>query len=62
MDNCQDFYTMSTGLSSEDVDYQQDLYGRNSLSIEMKPIYKLVLHEVSSLTTSQGAKELYLLA
>ncbi|CAN7983056.1 unnamed protein product [Ixodes hexagonus] len=47
VDSCQDFYTMSAGLSSSEVDYQQYLYGKNSLSIEMKPIYKLVLHEAS---------------
>ncbi|CAN7980624.1 unnamed protein product [Ixodes pacificus] len=48
VDSCQDFYTMSAGLSSAEIDYQQYLFGKNSLSIEMKPIYKLVLHEVFS--------------
>ncbi|XP_064471519.1 polyamine-transporting ATPase 13A3-like [Ornithodoros turicata] len=48
VDNTSDFYEMSMGLSSMEVDYQMSLFGPNSLSIEMQPIYRLVLHEISS--------------
>ncbi|KAK8775011.1 hypothetical protein V5799_010458 [Amblyomma americanum] len=48
VDSCQDLLTMSSGLSDSDVDYQQSLFGENSLLIEMTPVYKLVINEVFS--------------
>lgn len=48
VDNNQDLLTMSEGLSGADVDYQQSLYGQNSLRVEMTPVYKLVINEVFS--------------
>ncbi|KAL3201952.1 hypothetical protein MRX96_012220 [Rhipicephalus microplus] len=48
VDSCQDLLTMSAGLSGSDVDYQQALFGENSLSIEITPVYKLVINEVFS--------------
>ncbi|XP_054926897.1 polyamine-transporting ATPase 13A3-like isoform X2 [Dermacentor andersoni] len=45
VDSCQDLLAMSSGLSGSDVDYQQVLFGENSLCIEMTPVYKLVINE-----------------
>lgn len=44
--NCDSFYEMAEGLNNVDALYRLQLFGENSILVEVKPIYKLILNEI----------------
>lgn len=46
-ENCNVIYSQLEGATSSEASIKLDLYGRNSIEIELLPIWRLVLDEVS---------------
>ncbi|XP_023225621.1 probable cation-transporting ATPase 13A3 [Centruroides sculpturatus] len=44
--SCNRFYEMAKGLHDDDALYRLQLFGYNSIFVEVKPIYKLILNEI----------------
>lgn len=49
-ENCSVIYSQAEGATSAEASIKLDLYGRNSIEIELLPIWRLVLDEVSCLS------------
>lgn len=47
-EKCSTIYSLGEGLSETEVDHRQSLFGINSIQIDVKPIWKLVIDEVIS--------------
>ena len=46
-EKCGILYSMSEGLSNPEANLKINLYGINSVNVEIKPIWKLIIEEVN---------------